>query len=74
MITGSEGSSKHFKIMVTQGTDQLLVTLSGGSGDADLLVREGQAATESEFDKRSNDAGSNEKVDIIAPKNGKLDI
>ncbi|NVJ59612.1 MAG: trypsin-like serine protease [Gammaproteobacteria bacterium] len=51
-VSGNTGSEKLFTINVPNGSRNLVITTSGGSGDADLFVRRGQKPTTSNFDCR----------------------
>ena len=51
-IAGSQGSWRNFKVNLPSGTQGLTVTLSGGSGGADLYVRNGSKPTTSAYDYR----------------------
>lgn len=59
--SGSEGSTTLYRITVPSGATLLTVTTSGGTGDVDLYVREGQAPTASSYDCESA-GGDNEEI------------
>ena len=63
-ISGAQDSEQVFRITLPQGTSALDVTLSGGSGDADLYVREQQAPTTGEFDCRPYIGGNEEQCQL----------
>ncbi|MCY7294007.1 S8 family serine peptidase [Alteromonas sp. a30] len=60
-LSGSRGEFLNYTYTVPAGMSSLEVTTSGGSGDADLYIRLGQAPTTSNYDCRSN-GGSNSEV------------
>ena len=62
---------KHFKILVPEGSSSLTVALYGGTGDADLYVKEGVRASKTSFDGRSMGSRSEETVLINQPMNCK---
>ncbi|MGQ0713415.1 MAG: pre-peptidase C-terminal domain-containing protein [Gemmatimonadaceae bacterium] len=49
-LSGATGTQRFFKIVVPAGTTKLTITMSGGTGDADLYVRFGQLPTLGTFD------------------------
>ncbi|MCB1049639.1 MAG: PPC domain-containing protein, partial [Acidobacteria bacterium] len=66
-LSGSQGSETHFFIQVPSGADTLTITISGGSGDPDLYVRQGSPATRSQYDCRPYLNGPNEECQIDQP-------
>jgi hypothetical protein len=69
-ISGATGSNQFWVMNVPAGKDTLAVTISGGSGDADLYVRFGSAPTTSTFDCRPFISGNNETCTFNAPAAG----
>jgi hypothetical protein len=69
-IAGEAGSELFFSIEVPEGQTRLEIATSGGTGDVDLYVREGQRPTKTEWDYRPYLIGNNETVVIDAPKAG----
>ena len=69
-IKGPEGVQLHFKILVTEGTEELEFRLRGGYGDPDIYVKKKQKATMRVFDERSIKSGSNEYIQIANPNAG----
>jgi hypothetical protein len=69
-ISGATGSNQFWVMNVPAGRDTLTVTISGGSGDADLYVRFGSAPTTSTFDCRPFISGNNETCTFNAPAAG----
>ena len=69
-ISGATGSNQFWVMNVPAGKDTLTVTISGGSGDADLYVRFGSAPTTATFDCRPFISGNNETCTFNAPAAG----
>ena len=68
-ITGTTGNAKYWKI--TPGAGKVLtVSISGGSGDADLYVRFGNRPTTSSFSCRPYLNGNNETCTITGTAAG----
>ena len=59
--SGAEGSTTLYRITVPSGASLLTVTTTGGTGDVDLYVRQGQAPTGSSYDCESA-GGDNEEI------------
>jgi len=57
-------------LQTAAGAKPLTVSLSGGTGDADLYVRFGSAPTLTQSDASSANPGNQESVTIAAPKAG----
>jgi serine protease len=55
---------------LVDGYADLTVTLSGGSGDADLYVTHGKQSTKSSYDCRPYKNGNNETCNLIEPEKG----
>jgi len=69
-LTGAEGSESHFQIQVPEGAEDLSISISGGSGDADLYVRFDAQATTDEWDCRPYRWGNDETCEFDAPEAG----
>ncbi|UTW07823.1 S8 family peptidase [Pseudomonas benzenivorans] len=69
-LSGSKGSTKAYSITVPAGVSSLTVTLSGGSGDADLYVRFGSVPTTGSYDCRPYRNGNNETCTFASPQAG----
>lgn len=69
-LYGGSGGKLFFKIDVTEEVGQLVFTLNGGKGDADLYVRRGFKPTLSQFDQASKNLGNHERVMLNTPKAG----
>lgn len=66
-IAGAGGSSQSFYIDVPAGAQSLTITIAGGSGDADLYVRKGSPATDTQYDCNSTSGSNNEECAFTAP-------
>ena len=69
-ISGATGSDQFWVMNVPAGKDTLTITISGGTGDADLYVRFGSQPTTSLFDCRPFINGNNETCMFNAPAAG----
>ncbi|AKS42526.1 S8 family serine peptidase [Wenzhouxiangella marina] len=69
-LSGAAGSETFFTIDVPAGASDLSFQMSGGSGDADMYVRFGQAPTQSSYDCRPYRNGNNETCDFASPSTG----
>ncbi|MBN1507439.1 MAG: pre-peptidase C-terminal domain-containing protein [Sedimentisphaerales bacterium] len=69
-VSGAPGSEQFFQIDVPANATQLVVQISGGTGDADLYVKYGAVPTESDYDHRPYVPGNEETVTIPNPTAG----
>ena len=69
-LTAAKGGKLNFTVEVPAGRSQLVVTSSGGSGDAYLYVKFGSAPTASSYDCRPYKSGNAETCTLNAPKAG----
>lgn len=69
-LAGAQYSQSYFKIEVPEGAGNLVFSLSGGNGDADIYVREGAEPTTDSYDYRPYLNGNNETVTIEEPEAG----
>src|SRR4051794_14708722 len=69
-ISGATGSWTNYKITVPTGQTQLKITMSGGTGDADLYVKRGAQPTATVYDYRPYLTGNNETVTVTNPVAG----
>jgi len=72
-VTGLEAAAGHslsYTLDVPAGSTNLVFTLSGGTGDADMYVRFGSAPTDTEYDCRPYTTGNNEVCTVPAPVAG----
>ncbi|TQV85489.1 M9 family metallopeptidase [Aliikangiella coralliicola] len=71
LTTTSNGDELMFFIDVPANASDLSFKISGGSGDADLYVRQGSEPTDSAYDCRPYIGGNNETCDIASPQEGR---
>ncbi|MBM4027584.1 MAG: hypothetical protein FJ280_19590 [Planctomycetes bacterium] len=69
-LAGKENRQQYFSIEVPAGATNLVIRMSGGTGDADLYVRHGALPTQWVYDERPFNIGNNEQVTIGAPAAG----
>ena len=69
-LSGSTGSWTFYRIALPSGATDLDVSISGGSGDADLYVRQGAEPTTSSYDCRPYLNGNNETCSVASPTTG----
>ena len=67
-LLASQGDWLHYEYQPAGGVSQINVSISGGSGDADLYIRKGQQPTTSDYICRPYRSGNNESctVDITS--------
>lgn len=73
-ISGSTGSDNRYTWDVPACATSLTISISGGSGDADLYVRFGSAPTTTTYDCRPYKAGNNETCTFNNPSGGTYHI
>ncbi|MCB1054384.1 MAG: M4 family metallopeptidase [Acidobacteria bacterium] len=69
-ISGSSGSETFFSIAVPSGASNLVISISGGSGDADLYTRFGSQPTTGSYLCRPYLSGNNETCTVASPSTG----
>jgi hypothetical protein len=69
-ISGAAGSETFYRIDVPAGQDELEISTTGGTGDADLYVRRGSLPTTTSYDYRPYKPGNEEKVTVANPAAG----
>ncbi|TSC25262.1 trypsin-like serine protease [Corallococcus sp. Z5C101001] len=69
-LSGATGSFTHYAINVPSGTTALTVFQSGGTGDADLYVRQGAQPTTSLYNCRPYASGNEETCTFNTPTAG----
>lgn len=69
-VSGSADSERYYTVVVPAGAPALRVSLSGGSGDADIYVRFNARPTEALFDCESSGFDNNEECNIVSPAAG----
>ena len=73
-LSGSRASQRYDSITVPSGAKDLKISISGGTGDADLYVRFGSRPTTSSYDCRPYRSGNNESCTASTPRAGTYDI
>ncbi len=69
-ISGAASSTKYWTIAVPAGAKNLSISISGGTGDADMYVRFGAQPTTSTYDCRPYRAGNSESCSATTPSTG----
>lgn len=70
-LAANRNEELSFFIEVPQGARNLVIRMSGGTGDADLYVRSGSEPSLSQFDCRPYRTGNNESCSFSNPRAGK---
>ena len=73
-VSGAAGADNDYFITVPTGASNLVMSISGGTGDADLYTKFGSAPTTSSYDCRPYKAGNSESCSVAAPQAGKYYI
>lgn len=66
-LSASRNNWLYFPVDVPAGVSQLDVSITGGSGDADLYLRKGSQPTTSQWDCRPYKGGNEESCSIASP-------
>ncbi len=69
-ISGQTGSEQFYTVVVPDGADEMIVRISGGTGDCDLYVRHGAEPTTTTYDHRPYKVGNEESVVVVGPEAG----
>jgi Zn-dependent metalloprotease len=69
-VAVSQGQWKRFTQVLPAGYANMTISLSGGSGDADLYIRRGAQSTSSTYDCRPYKNGNNESCSFTNPAAG----
>jgi len=69
-LTATTGNWLRYSFTVPANTNNLVVTIAGPNGDADLYVRAGSQPSTTQYTCRSNSGSSNETCTIPAPTAG----
>jgi len=69
-LAGSKGSNRYYSVQIPAGASNLLISIAGGNGDADLYVRAASRPTAFSYDCRPFHAGNAESCSIPAPVAG----
>ncbi|WP_426700438.1 M4 family metallopeptidase [Rhodanobacter sp. Col0626] len=70
-VSAATGADNDYFITVPAGATNLVMSISGGSGDADLYTKFGSAPTTSSYDCRPYKSGNAESCTVAAPSAGK---
>ena len=70
-VSGAAGGDNDYFITVPAGASNLVMSISGGTGDADLYTKAGSAPTTSSYDCRPYKSGNSESCTVAAPVAGK---
>ncbi|MBV7453207.1 pre-peptidase C-terminal domain-containing protein [Acidovorax sp. sif1233] len=73
-LSGSAGSTQYFSVAVPAGAINLVIQISGGTGDSDLYVKLGQVPTLSSYDCRPYLIGNIETCTLPTPAAGTYHI
>ena len=68
--SGGTGAQLFYTVVVPSGASNLVISESGGTGDADLYTRFGSAPTLSSYDCRPYLTGNNESCTVASPQAG----
>ncbi len=69
-LSGARRAWDHYTVEIPAGMSTLTVTMSGGTGDADLYVRYGAQPTTSSYNCRPYKSGNNETCSFNNPQAG----
>jgi hypothetical protein len=69
-IAGAASNQKFYKITVPSGQSTLTISISGGSGDCDLYVKQGSQPTTSSYGYWLDQGGNNETIPVPNPASG----
>lgn len=69
-LSGPIGSTQYFAVQVPAGATDLVISISGGTGDADLYVRYGELPTAIAYDCRPYLYGNEETCTFPTPTSG----
>lgn len=70
-INGAQGTQSQFYIDVPSGAKNLVIAMSGGTGDGDLYTRFNTVPTTSTYDCRPYLSGNNESCTVATPSAGR---
>ncbi|KZC40389.1 MULTISPECIES: M4 family metallopeptidase [Rhodanobacter] len=73
-VSGAAGGDNDYFITVPTGASNLVMSISGGTGDADLYTKFGSAPTTTSYDCRPYKTGNAESCSVAAPSAGKYYI
>ncbi|HTM29569.1 MAG TPA: pre-peptidase C-terminal domain-containing protein [Rhodanobacter sp.] len=70
-VSAATGGDNDYFITVPAGASNLVMSISGGTGDADLYTKAGSAPTTSSYDCRPYKSGNAESCTVASPVAGK---
>ena len=70
-VSAATGADNDYFITVPSGATNLVMSISGGTGDADLYTKAGSAPTTSSYDCRPYKSGNSESCTVASPVAGK---
>jgi Zn-dependent metalloprotease len=70
-VGAATGADNDYFVTVPVGASNLVMSISGGTGDADLYTKAGSAPTTSSYDCRPYKTGNSESCTVAAPVAGK---
>ncbi len=73
-LSGAASSDRYFFVTVPANASNLVMAISGGTGDADMYTRFGSKPTTSTYDCRPYKSGNAESCTVAAPQAGKYYI
>ncbi|EIL90077.1 extracellular alkaline serine protease [Rhodanobacter spathiphylli B39] len=73
-VSAATGADNDYFITVPAGATNLVMSISGGTGDADLYTKAGSAPTTSSYDCRPYKTGNSESCTVASPVAGKYYI
>ena len=68
--SGATGAQLFYTVVIPAGASNLVISESGGTGDADLYTKFGSAPTLSSYDCRPYVTGNNESCTVASPQAG----
>jgi xanthomonalisin len=68
--SGAQGAQLAYTVVIPAGASNLVISESGGTGDADLYTKFGSAPTLSSYDCRPYITGNNESCTVASPQAG----
>ncbi len=68
--SGAQGAQLFYTVVIPAGASNLVISESGGTGDADLYTKFGSAPTLSSYDCRPYLTGNNESCTVASPQAG----
>ena len=69
-VNGTAGSEQFFSLEVTENKDKLSFSTTGGTGDADLYLKQGEKPSESSYSCRPYKNGNEETCTVNNPEKG----